>query len=310
MADLVFFGHLTGHGSYSVVSRALADFIERNLKRLPKYERFFAHDLRSGSRFRKPVEIEKSTALLFGHPTHWCEVPAFKRCIGYHVFEEGVPDQWVGIMNSLDGLITPSLSSLKIMQAAGVKPTVFLVNHGVNDQIYKPMGLPNKDGKILHYCSSPSLYRKGTDEVLKVLHRRPDLAAKVMLVLGPEVVDTGSIPCEWVRRQPLPEREFADEIRAARAVYAPSLHEGFGLIPLQAACCGTAVLLSDKSGHKEFSAEIPDSKTCDIEQDLEMLAHDSMWERLVGNQRKRTHVLRAQWSWDAVLTRDFLLNII
>ncbi len=98
---------------------------------------------------------------------------------------------------------------------------------------------------------------KGQWILLEVLHqlaaRREELSLTVFCAEGYH------LPDEWVNhpgtvavRMPADRGSIADELRRCDVFVDASLHEGFGLMPLEALACGAAVVASDSGGIREF----------------------------------------------------------
>lgn len=91
-------------------------------------------------------------------------------------------------------------------------------------------------------------------------------------------------------------------ISGAVALFQPSLHEGFGMTPLEAAGCGVPVLASDIAAHKEVLGDAAcyfdplDVK--DISVKIERMLRD---KDLRGNLRKKAALRAKDFSWTASL---------
>jgi len=121
-------------------------------------------------------------------------------------------------------------------------------------------GLFNTAGRTVH--SKPRLTMalrgsvdKGQAVLLELLHR---LAKRVdaveVTLLAREAV---ALPLEWegccdIRKLPLSNAQIAAAFHETDIYVDASLHEGFGLMPLQALACGCAVVASDSGGAAEF----------------------------------------------------------
>lgn len=96
---------------------------------------------------------------------------------------------------------------------------------------------------------------KGQPFLLELLHRLAGHADRLELtVLARETV---VLPPEWdgrceIRKLPLASAQIAAILKKTDIYIDGSLHEGFGLMPLQALACGCAVIAADSGGVAEF----------------------------------------------------------
>lgn len=128
-----------------------------------------------------------------------------------------------------------------------------------------------REFRVIHFSTS-ARQRKGTVELLKawrifsgggdfgddrLLLCVMDYEAKASLE---EAIADGEIP-DWkslsesvrlIDRAELPPEHMARNLSRAHVVCQPSRGEGFGLIPLQALCCGVPIVATCVTGHSEY----------------------------------------------------------
>jgi hypothetical protein len=99
---------------------------------------------------------------------------------------------------------------------------------------------------------------KGQPFLLETIQRlKPHQGRFELLLLTRDEVD---LPAGWagqceVHRLPLRRAELAAILKRTDVLIDASLHEGFGLTPLEALACGCAVVVSDSGGVSEYVRE-------------------------------------------------------
>lgn len=243
------------------------------------------------------------------------------------------------------GWLTPSKWSAEQLRALTDAP-VTVWRHGVadayrpNDERLAGLAQARAEGKfeVLH-LSSTTRQRKGTVVLLKAWAaamadgKLPSTARLTLVVaMGHEgsLVDValasmGAVASTVrVIRQPLnlADDRMADVYSEVHAVAQPSRGEGFGMVPLEALCCGVPVVATTCSGHSEYlsvstpglsavphgpdariddgpDAVAPSVSSRDVADAL-VRAYDS-WDALASAARGNADALRAEWSWGSVM---------
>lgn len=325
---LDFYGHFSGNSSYPVVCRELLRWLLRrgiDVHPIDLREHLGHSDLPRG---------KNRTALVFAFPTWYSVIPRHEVMIGYHVCDTEPPAQWYGLIcRNVDVLLTPSEWSAECLRWVGLDLVpIHVVRHGVNPTVFCPgggtPGTPGPSGdkiKVRHYGSSAS-QRKGTLDVvsaaLRLLGAKSegrdtprqyefDLSVNADLGCVSEI-DGQHGPCGVIlarEESPREASKFADELRSADVVLQPSNAEGFGLIPLQAVACGTPVVMTAATGHREFIESLGDAAVTvrpNSPEDISRALSKLDPERLKKAAAAVSEHVRTAWSWSSVLDRDLL----
>ena len=98
-------------------------------------------------------------------------------------------------------------------------------------------------------------FDKGQPFLLDLMHRMAHLRGRIVLKLI--VNGDPLLPSAWgddfeIYHLPLRKSELAGILRSVDVLVDASLHEGFGLLPLEALACGAAVIVSDSGGVSDF----------------------------------------------------------
>lgn len=147
------------------------------------------------------------------------------------------------------------------------------VPHGIDPEHYRVDPLRtqqvNEDFpgafRVIHFSTSAQ-QRKGTLELIQAWQSLEGIwapGARLLCVLDRPALDSimdrlfdlGTGPPDSVRlavRADLPPSGMANILSMAHVVCQPSRGEAFGLIPLQALCCGVPVVATDCTGHAEY----------------------------------------------------------
>jgi glycosyltransferase involved in cell wall biosynthesis len=133
----------------------------------------------------------------------------------------------------LDIVLSPTNAiATTICEYTGIKPCVVYL--GVDHKIYKPMKVTKQRNykTILTVATKPHIV-KGAIAVFRKLRTKAKL-----LIRGPCPIRTENIVCI----PKVPEEDLPRLYASADILFYPSLHEGFGLVPLEAAACGTPIV--------------------------------------------------------------------
>lgn len=132
---------------------------------------------------------------------------------------------------------------------------VQVVPLGVDEKFWKPVKRPVNQ-KFRFLAGGSHWLRKGLDVVVEAWEKFSPPNAELIIKGTPETfggIPNIDHPSIKVLRQWMTMEEERDLYRSADCFIAASRGEGWGLMPLQAMCAGVPVLLTDTTGHKEFS---------------------------------------------------------
>ena len=324
---ITFYGHFSGESSFPVVSRAVAKWM---------IKRGYAAKIVNLRTDKVEPGRVPGVGLLFGFPSWYEDIPRHEHMFGYHVPDVSSPPPLWGkqIADGCDHVLTPSRWCKSLLSNLGLRQKITVVRHGIDADVFYPAGGRSRSIVLRHYCSSESMERKGTIELLRaatmLLSHRFSAGSVVFRVsvpaqAFPRVVGFAhEFPggrIEVIEDVPRMPEDFADELRLVSAVVQPSRAEGFGLIPLQAVACGTPVVLTETTGHAEYIDDIKDvaevvrsgiMESCSggrapsiiqtslVNALIQTINVASNRERLVGVSEE----VRRRWSWDVVLDQD------
>ena len=148
------------------------------------------------------------------------------------------------------------------------------------------------------------------DAYRRVVVRRPELGLRVagpqftqdeLRAIGERGLERKVIHCGQVS-----DAELAKMYRQSLALVYPSLYEGFGIPPLEAMCCGTAVIASNCSSLPEVVGDAgmlfdPES----VEQLTDCLAQIADDRELRAALIQRGHQQAAKFSWERMATETW-----
>lgn len=347
LKPLAFFGHFTGASSYPYVSKSIArwlrDRVELTIVNL-REGKTDAPDLAPLQ--RSPDTIDSQVpVLLFGFPSHLVSVSRFHKVTGYHVGDVNpMPLEWgFRIVAGCDRVLTPSRWSKTLIDSvvpdvpgrSGNGMDVRVVRHGVDTRHFYFKPRERQDRVVLrHFCSSPTLERKGTSELIRA-------ARQLLYSDGDPFVLVVSAPPEALRRlsglrsegtrgrivviedEPKGPDVMAQTLWETDVLVQPSRAEGFGLTPLEAAACGRPVVTTRVTGHEEWFASVErscvevetgDLRPCSggaapelIETSLVDALDAAIGQAKFLLEEAETVASEVQedWSWGSVLKDDF-----
>jgi len=292
---VTFYGHFTGHSSFPVVCKALARWLydkeadidlcdlrrsalpacselEKELKGIPRVTEEAQDAVISGMR-KLAAEGSYTRAAAGGRSLLWAfpewswALPRHEGGLwGYHVCDvDTVPDHWVVAINENEtAVFTPSRWCKTVLKHCGVKRRIDVVRHGIDAAVFKPLLRTYRNGPptVRFFCSSMTGNRKGLHETLVawriVQQRRPGIAKLVVRAAGVEVQRAcyGVPALSLETGEAMSAHAMARMLNETDLLLAPSRAEGFGMIPLTAAACGTPSVLTDCTGHAEFAHKL------------------------------------------------------
>jgi len=204
--------------------------------------------------------------------------------IVYFLAYEGsvMPPEWVQVMKDerIKKILTPSKYCKDLYEANGLK-NVEVLHHGVDPEMFCPEGdkidLPKQlADKFLYLFIGTYRGTKKDRKGLRILadawkkfkkEKGNDDAHLILKLSGiyfnddntawDNCIDDLGLAKEGITviDQNLEEKKFAELLRSVKCLVAPSMSEGFGIIPLESLCCGTPVIATDTSGLKEYLTE-------------------------------------------------------
>jgi len=133
----------------------------------------------------------------------------------------------------LDGVLSPTRAiAATIREYTGVEPCVVYL--GVDHNIYRPIPITKVRGfkAILVVATKPHITKTAV-----AVFRRLKTRAK-LFIRGPCPAGLNDVIC----LPKLPEEALPRLYASADVLFYPSLHEGFGLVSLEAAACGLPVI--------------------------------------------------------------------
>jgi hypothetical protein len=243
----------------------------------------------------------------------------------------------------VDGILVPSMWALRVLAASDEIPDGFpayCAPHGVGDE-YRVCticaealqgGFEEGAFRVAHITSS-EMQRKGTLELLRawrLLRDGPwknDKGTQLAVVTHPThlaqhrgMADACGGQSEGITVMPglaFTRKEMVNALSYAQVVCQTSRAEGFGLVPLEASCCGVPVVVTNCTGHTEYVPEltskvvVPHGELAEIDDypgavapsvnpvdiaDALLQARDS-WASLQREAIDSAPELAERWSW-------------
>jgi glycosyltransferase involved in cell wall biosynthesis len=255
-----------------------------------------------------------------------------------------LPSKWLDLAAQHTMLVTPSKWSRDIV-ANYVDSEVVLKmpwQHGVskelerNEKAHIKLAQLYNDGSfnVLHMTSTDR-QRKGTEELIQSWARLLEECSRARLTIvtdGATVGDLFELAKELrlshavrVRsRIDLVGKGLSSFLQRFHAICQPSRGEGFGMVPLEARCCGVPAIMTDCTGHSEHAfgpginvvrtgdlmpiddgpgAMAPNLRVHDLEDSLCSTYYQ--WEMLHDSLASSWLHLREEWTWESVTRRFF-----
>ena len=347
------YGHALGEASFAQVTRGMKSALES----ADMLAGFWSVDDQEGDQSVPPgtdapvslnigSPMALSIAHTFGrHKKHWLMLAPNSEQLPGTLAEsltKATPQYPDGL---LDGLLAPSEWARTVLRRLfedrvpvivsphGVTPDVHTVDLAARERVTESFarGVFN----VLHLTST-NTKRKGTTELIRAfvsLRKNGSLPALAALHI---VVD----PCamndlrRWMLKHGysgLPsivlhaglawsQVELSKLYGGSHVVCQPSRGEGFGLVPLEARCCGVPVVATDATGHSEHihrgdpgvvvvktgplepQGDFPGSVSPSLEWSnvaMGLATAYSEWTILHDEAKQHAHQLANEWSWSA-----------
>jgi glycosyltransferase involved in cell wall biosynthesis len=265
------YGHSLGEGSFAQVTRGML----RALKAHGSLAGFLpVDDLQEDLEFDG---ADAPVALNCGAPS----MAALPLTVGQHKHRwlllapnsNGVPKAIQTLLgpSKLTGFLAPSQWAVEVLQREFPGMPVLLAEHGVSPEIHHPDAREHEqrvlayrydEMRVLHVSSTLG-QRKGTKNLLRAWSRlRAEKKLPTRATLHVVVHPLASSECRYLARgddsifvrpsMSMAPRVYTSVLRAAHLVVQPSRSEGFGLVPLEALCCGTPIVATACTGHSAY----------------------------------------------------------
>lgn len=154
------------------------------------------------------------------------------------------PDGWIGALNEVDEVWTPSRIVSEWMINAGVQTPISIYEHGV-EALWRPRRRLVGSGQTRFLHTGTESIRKGGDLVVSSFYELfSDKSAHLtlkMMIDNFSLIDNEQLS---VLRTEMPIERLVDLYHSCHALIYPSWGEGFGLTPLQALATGMPVLIT------------------------------------------------------------------
>jgi len=217
-------------------------------------------------------------------------------------------------------LVNSRFSRENVLRSYGLESKVCYL--GIDTSLFKPRKV-NRE----HYVVGMGMmrYNKGVDRAIRAVAAMPQKRRPSLIWIANGIDEeyesdmrhlAGSLQVDLVPKYRLGDQEVIDRLSAAAAfIYTPRL-EPFGLAPLEANACGTAVVGISEGGLRESIEEgvngflIDDDNPQELAKALMAFTEDLHYASEMGN-KARDYVVN-NWSLDSAQDRieGFLLRAI
>jgi glycosyltransferase involved in cell wall biosynthesis len=209
-----------------------------------------------------------------------------------------------------DMLLAPSRFVAESYVQAGIAPEkVSVIPYGANLQQFSP-GVRRVDGIFRVLCVSQISTRKGHVDLLQAW-RQLNLPNARLELIGSMTDEMQTVleryAGQFIFRGHVPHHELVHEYRQADVVVAPSIEDGFSVVPLEAMACGVPVIVSRNAGVSEVIDDgetgfvVPARAPDRIASALESLYRSPELRRRMGETAERR--MRESMSWELYVER-------
>jgi hypothetical protein len=271
----MFHTHTGYPGGYCLHARSLLKALIRKKIRLyykfvggcnddePLADDFLVDDLRCNMGSHRLPQVVLSTGLN-------CFSNSGDYKIGFTTTEvDGIPDDWVRVLNEMDEVWTTSEFAKQAMRQSGVKRPIFNMREGVDPNYFHPDIKPfdnNVKKSFLFISNFAWGRRKGVQELFEAFSKEFSYKEDVALVIkalpsyhGADIKkEMGELYHQHdsapivVWDTVLPAYLLSGFYAAGHCLVFPTRGEGFGLPPLEALACGVPVITTGYSGHMDY----------------------------------------------------------
>ncbi len=177
--------------------------------------------------------------------------------IWFSMFESTkIPDSWAEEARRVDYVIVPSKFCRDAFKKSGFVAEVINLGYDPKTFTFEPKDYNKETFSFLHYDAFNQ--RKGWDLVFKAFNEEFNKDEPVELILKttkkrlPFPIMKSQYPKIRVVKEIFKHKDLAELIQDSDCFVLPSRGEGFGIPPLEALACGTPVIVSNATGHKEY----------------------------------------------------------
>lgn len=202
---------------------------------------------------RQPIRAALG-GLMLGYPSSYARhglITQHGPRVALTMFESTkLPQGWVEVLNTMDAVIVPSWFCHSVFRSCGVTAPVYRVPLGVSE-VYRPAKRNEGEHPFTFLAFLDRGRRKGGLVALQAYIRAFGDNPSYRLILkgrtpkvGMEITNENVIVIQRDRS----EQELCELYQSAHCVVCPTMGEGFGLLPREAAACGCIVLATGWSG--------------------------------------------------------------
>jgi glycosyltransferase involved in cell wall biosynthesis len=230
----------------------------------------------------KPQFIDKKQILVV-HVQPWGldiqkEKQRFHKVINNVVFEpEPIHNEWIDLMNDLDGVFVPSTHNANVFRKSGIEKPIFIHPHGVDLSVFKPEGNKiklNLNDDYFYFLSVGTWsYRKALPELLESFWKEFSLEDKVCLILKTQPMNPEQSTeqlrdiIRGFKQKVVPNKltapvlllfnemssvDLAALYRSCNCYVLPTRGEAVGLPYMEAMACGIPCIATAWGGQTDF----------------------------------------------------------